>query len=86
MTTATLARPFAVTAAPGGIAGLSRREREVLGLMARGRSNSGIAADLLVSEGAVEKHVANIFAKLDLLPAAGVHRRVLAVLAYVTDR
>jgi DNA-binding NarL/FixJ family response regulator len=65
---------------------LSQREREVLGLMALGRSNRGIADDLLVSEGAVEKHVANIFVKLGLLREPGAHRRVLAVLAYVTSR
>ena len=63
---------------------LSQREREVLGLMALGWSNRGIARDLLVSERAVEKHVANVFLKLGLLPEPGTHRRVLAVLAYVT--
>jgi DNA-binding NarL/FixJ family response regulator len=75
---------------PGGRGGrlvdLSHREREVLALMAVGRSNRGIARDLLVSEGAVEKHVANVFLKLGLLPAPGVHRRVLAVVAYLADR
>jgi DNA-binding NarL/FixJ family response regulator len=74
-------------ATPGGrVADLSHREREVLSLMAIGRSNAGIASDLLVSDGAVEKHVANIFIKLRLPPAPGVHRRVLAVLAYLQDR
>jgi DNA-binding NarL/FixJ family response regulator len=74
-------------ATPGGrVADLSHREREVLALMAIGRSNAGIACDLLVSEGAVEKHVANIFSKLGLPPAPGVHRRVLAVLAHLQDR
>ncbi len=68
------------------LAALSHREREVLSLMAIGRSNHGIARDLLVSEGAVEKHVANIFTKLGLLRSPGVHRRVLAVVAYLTDR
>ena len=65
---------------------LSHREREVLGLMAIGRSNVGIARDLLVSEGAIEKHVANIFSKLGLVRAPGAHRRVLTVIAYLTDR
>src|SRR5664280_528881 len=59
---------------------LTPRETEVLGLMAEGRSNTAIAAALVVTEGAVEKHVTNIFAKLDLLPADSDHRRVLAVL------
>jgi DNA-binding NarL/FixJ family response regulator len=65
---------------------LTDREREVLGLMAHGRSNRGVARDLLISEGAVEKHVANIFAKLDLPRSPGLHRRVLAVVAYLTER
>jgi DNA-binding NarL/FixJ family response regulator len=62
---------------------LTAREREVLALMAEGRSNAAIAATLFVGEGAVEKHVTNIFAKLDLLPADSDHRRVLAVLRYL---
>ncbi|HET9059045.1 MAG TPA: response regulator transcription factor [Acidimicrobiales bacterium] len=62
---------------------LSAREREVLGLMAEGRTNSAIAASLVVSEGAVEKHIANIFSKLDLPATPGDHRRVLAVLRYL---
>jgi DNA-binding NarL/FixJ family response regulator len=70
----------------GRLADLSHREREVLSLMSIGRSNRGIAHDLLVSEGAVEKHVANIFVKLGLQPGPGVHRRVLAVLAYHAER
>ena len=61
-------------------------EREVLSLMALGRSNRGIARDLLVSDGAVEKHIASIFAKLGLLPSPAVHRRVLAVIAYLSER
>jgi DNA-binding NarL/FixJ family response regulator len=65
---------------------LSQREHEVLALMATGRSNRGIARDLLVSEGAVEKHVANIFMKLGLPPAPGTHRRVLAVVTYLRSR
>jgi len=66
-----------------GLASLTPREREVLGLMAEGRSNSGIAAKLVLSEGAVEKHIANIFAKLSLEPEAADNRRVLAVLRYL---
>ena len=62
---------------------LTPREREVLGLMAEGRSNSAIAAQLVVSDGAVEKHVSSIFTKLDLAPADTDHRRVLAVLRYL---
>ena len=62
---------------------LTFREREVLGLMAEGRSNRAIAETMVVTERAVEKHVTNIFAKLDLAPAPEDHRRVLAVLTYV---
>jgi DNA-binding NarL/FixJ family response regulator len=62
---------------------LSRREREVLALMAEGRSNTAIAARLVVTEGAVEKHISGIFAKLALGPAPEDHRRVLAVLTYL---
>jgi len=62
---------------------LTPREREVLGLMAEGRSNRAIADALVISERAVEKHVTSIFAKLKLPPAAEDHRRVLAVLAFV---
>jgi DNA-binding NarL/FixJ family response regulator len=62
---------------------LTPREREVLGLMAEGRSNGAIAAEFIVSERAVEKHVTSIFNKLDLAPAPADHRRVLAVLAYL---
>jgi DNA-binding NarL/FixJ family response regulator len=65
------------------LARLTPREREVLGLMAEGRSNRAIADALVVSGGAVEKHVGNIFAKLDLEPDDGDHRRVLAVLRYL---
>lgn len=65
------------------LAPLSPREREVLGLMAEGRSNSGIAEHLVVTERAVEKHVTSIFTKLSLTPAAEDHRRVLAVLTYL---
>jgi DNA-binding NarL/FixJ family response regulator len=62
---------------------LTAREREVLGLMAEGRSNQGIAERLVVTERAVEKHVTSIFSKLHLPPATADHRRVLAVLAYL---
>ena len=65
------------------LAPLSPREREVLGLMAEGRSNSAMAAVLGVSERAVEKHVTAIFSKLDLPPAGADHRRVLAVLRFL---
>jgi DNA-binding NarL/FixJ family response regulator len=66
-----------------GLAGLTPREREVLSLMAEGRSNAGIAASLVISAGVVEKHVASIFGKLGLPPAEGDNRRVLAVLRYL---
>ena len=62
---------------------LTDREREVLALMAEGSSNTNIARTLTVSDGTVEKHVGNIFAKLMLPPDDGQHRRVLAVLAYL---
>jgi DNA-binding NarL/FixJ family response regulator len=62
---------------------LTPREREVLALMAEGRSNTAIARKLVVTDGAVEKHVKNIFTKLDLPPDEEQHRRVLAVLAYL---
>lgn len=62
---------------------LTPRERTVLSLMAEGRSNAAIAQTLVVSDGAVEKHVSNIFTKLDLPPAPEDHRRVLAVLRWL---
>jgi DNA-binding NarL/FixJ family response regulator len=62
---------------------LSPREREVLELMAEGRTNGSIAGHMVVTEGAVEKHVTNIFIKLGLPPADQAHRRVLAVLRYL---
>ena len=62
---------------------MSVREREVLGLMAEGRSNQAIAERLVISGRAVEKHVTSIFAKLDLPPAGEDHRRVLAVLRFL---
>nr|WP_246852211.1 response regulator transcription factor [Patulibacter sp. SYSU D01012] len=65
----------------GPLSRLTPRERETLALMAEGRSNRGIAEALVVTEGAVEKHVTSILGKLDLSNAPGDHRRVLAVLA-----
>ena len=65
------------------LARLTQRERQVLQLMAEGRSNGAIAGQLVVTEGAVEKHVSSIFTKLDLAPAETDHRRVLAVLRYL---
>ncbi len=65
------------------LAVLTPREREVLGLMAEGRSNIGIAGALVVTERAVEKHVTSIFAKLGLPAASADHRRVLAVLTFL---
>ena len=62
---------------------LTPREREVLALMAEGRSNAGIAESLVLTVGAVEKHIQSIMSKLDLPPSASGHRRVLAVLAYL---
>jgi DNA-binding NarL/FixJ family response regulator len=68
------------------LAGLSGREREVLALIAEGRSNSAIAAALFISDPAVGKHVGNILAKLGLPPTDDTNRRVLAVLAYLRSR
>ena len=65
------------------VSGLTPRERDVLELMAEGRSNEGIAKRLVVTERAVEKHVTSIFGKLGLPPAPEDHRRVLAVLAFL---
>ncbi|MEV4681342.1 response regulator transcription factor [Streptomyces kurssanovii] len=62
---------------------LTPREREVLGLVAEGKSNNAIARQLVVSEAAVGKHIGSILAKLDLPPAEETHRRVLAVLTYL---
>ena len=64
---------------------LTPRESEVLGLMAQGRSNAAIAAALVVSDGAVEKHISAIFAKLGLATSDVGHRRVMAVLAFLHD-
>jgi DNA-binding NarL/FixJ family response regulator len=65
------------------LSGISGREREVLALMAEGRSNAAIATTLVISEGAVEKHVTSIFTKLNLPVSQLDHRRVLAVLHYL---
>jgi len=67
----------------GEIDRLTPREREVLTLMAEGLSNAGIADRLVISAGAVEKHISNVFMKLGLEPEEGAHRRVLAVLTYL---
>jgi DNA-binding NarL/FixJ family response regulator len=67
------------------VAELTPREREVLGLMAQGRSNTAIAASIRASERAVEKHVTNIFGKFDLPPSESDHRRVLAVIRYLQN-
>jgi DNA-binding NarL/FixJ family response regulator len=70
----------------GPLEGLTPREVEVLGLMAEGRSNAGIAEALVLTVGAVEKHIANILMKLRLPPSESDHRRVLAVLAYLQEQ
>jgi DNA-binding NarL/FixJ family response regulator len=72
-----------VTRHAQGVATLTPRERDVVSLMAEGRSNAGIAAALVVSAGVVEKHVASIFGKLGLPPSEADNRRVLAVLRYL---
>ncbi|MDT5366309.1 MAG: hypothetical protein QOC62_740, partial [Mycobacterium sp.] len=68
------------------LAVLSEREREVLALMAEGRSNAGIAHQIWVTEGTVEKHVRSILTKLDIPVATDDHRRVLAVITYLETR
>lgn len=70
--------------ADGPLSTLSDREREVLGLVAQGRSNRAIGERLAITEGAVQKHVRGIFAKLGLASGDDAHRRVLAVLAYLS--
>jgi DNA-binding NarL/FixJ family response regulator len=65
------------------LSALTPREREVLAAMAEGRTNIGIARQLSITEGAAEKHISNIFGKLELPESPGDHRRVLAVLAYL---
>jgi DNA-binding NarL/FixJ family response regulator len=70
-------------AGDGALADLTPREREALGLMAEGRTNAAIARAMVVTPGAVEKHISSIFGKLDLPSTNDDHRRVLAVLAYL---
>jgi DNA-binding NarL/FixJ family response regulator len=74
---------FGASRRTDGLASLTARERDVLALMAEGRSNAAIAATLVVSERAIEKYVGNIFSKLGLAPSDTDHRRVLAVLRYL---
>ena len=74
------------SAAQATLSALSAREREVLRLVAEGRSNAAVAAELVLTERTVETHVANIFAKLDLAEAPASNRRVLAVLAHLRVR
>ncbi|MBE1492229.1 response regulator transcription factor [Plantactinospora soyae] len=74
---------FARNSRSHGIGGLTPRERQVLDLMAQGLSNSALCAALVLAPVSVEKHITNIFAKLDLPPADDSHRRVRAVLAYL---
>jgi DNA-binding NarL/FixJ family response regulator len=71
------------SAEPSALDALTDREKDVLRLMAEGRSNGGIAATLFLSESAVEKHVGSIFGKLGLQPEPATHRRVAAVLAFL---
>jgi DNA-binding NarL/FixJ family response regulator len=72
---------------PGGaLDRLTPREQEVLALMAEGKSNAGLAERLVLSTGAIEKHIANIFTKLDLIASSNEHRRVLAVLAHLNNQ
>jgi DNA-binding NarL/FixJ family response regulator len=78
-----IARLLARGSAGGLVAALSPREREVLGLMAEGRSNAAIAQRLVITERAVAKHTASIFTRLGLQPSDDDNRRVLAVLAYL---
>jgi DNA-binding NarL/FixJ family response regulator len=74
---------IAPASADDPLAALTPREREVLGLMAEGRSNASIARELWLTERTVETHVSSILGKLDLAPSEDGHRRVLAVLAYL---
>jgi DNA-binding NarL/FixJ family response regulator len=78
-----ISRLLARNSGDGNLSVLSPREREVLGLMAEGRSNAAIAQRMVITERAVAKHTASIFGKLDLQPSDDDNRRVLAVLAYL---
>ena len=78
-----LAVPAAVVEEPEAFGNLTAREREVLSSMAEGLSNTAIARKMVITDGAVEKHVRNIFTKLSLFQDEEQHRRVLAVLAYL---
>lgn len=78
-----VAQLFSRREADGPLERLTPREREVLALMAEGRSNTAIAQELVLSVGAVEKHIASILTKLRLPPSESDHRRVLAVLTYL---
>ena len=78
-----IARLLAHSAPDHALARLSPRERQVLELVAEGRSNAAIASALVISDGAVEKHVTNIFTKFDLPVSQSDHRRVLAVLRFL---
>ncbi|HEY1479269.1 MAG TPA: response regulator transcription factor [Gaiellales bacterium] len=78
-----VAQLFARRRVEGPVERLTPRETEVLGLIAEGRSNAAVARELVLSLGAVEKHVASILAKLQLPPSDDDHRRVLAVLTYL---
>jgi DNA-binding NarL/FixJ family response regulator len=78
-----VARLLASNSGDSAVAALSPREREVLGLMAEGRSNFAIAQQLVITERAVAKHTASIFQRLDLQPSDDDNRRVLAVIAYL---
>jgi DNA-binding NarL/FixJ family response regulator len=78
-----VAQLMARAGAEDPIATLTPRERDVLAAMAEGLTNAGIAAKLVITEGAAEKHISNIFGKLDLPETDHGHRRVLAVLAYL---
>lgn len=76
---------FARNNSDRGIAALTAREREVLGLIAQGLSNSAICTELVLAPASVEKHISNILSKLDLSPSDDSHRRVRAVLAYLNQ-
>jgi DNA-binding NarL/FixJ family response regulator len=80
-----VARMLGRRTAHGPLAQLTPREREVLGSMAEGMSNEGIARALFVTEAAIEKHVTSIFHKLGLTPTGTEHRRVMAVLTYIRN-